>query len=82
MQGRADAGVTWKSEAIFQEQAGHPISHIPIPAKANTTAIYAAAMVKGASHPQIARQWLDYLVSPQALKIFESYGFKPYTDPK
>ncbi|MBW4055993.1 MAG: ABC transporter substrate-binding protein [Proteobacteria bacterium] len=82
MQGRADAGVTWKSEAIFQEQAGHPISHIPIPAEANTTAIYAAAMVKDASHPQIARQWLDYLVSPQALKIFERYGFKPYTGAK
>lgn len=82
MQGRADAGVTWKSEAIFQEQAGHPIIHIPIPAKANTTAIYAAAMVKGAQHPQIARQWLDYLVSPQALKIFERYGFKPYSGAK
>jgi ABC-type molybdate transport system substrate-binding protein len=82
MQGRADAGVTWKSEAIFQEQAGHPISHIPIPAKVNTTAIYAAAMVEDASHPQIARQWLDYLVSPQALKIFERYGFKPYTGAK
>jgi ABC-type molybdate transport system substrate-binding protein len=82
MQGRADAGVTWKSEALFQEQAGHPISHIAIPVKANTTAIYAAAMVKGASHPQSARQWLDYLVSPQALKIFERYGFKPYTGAK
>jgi molybdate transport system substrate-binding protein len=42
MQGRADAGVTWKSEAIFQEQAGHPISHVDIPAGQNTTAVYAA----------------------------------------
>ena len=82
MQGRADAGVTWKSEAIFQEQAGHPISHIPIPAKANTTAVYAAAMVKGAAHAQAAKQWLDFLVSPQALQIFERYGFKPYTGAK
>lgn len=78
MQGRADAGVTWKSEAIFQEQAGHPISHIPIPAKDNTTAVYAAAMVKGAAHPQAVKQWLDFLVSPEALEIFERYGFKPY----
>jgi hypothetical protein len=28
MQGIADAGVTWKSEAIFQEQIGHPISDV------------------------------------------------------
>ena len=82
MQGRADAGVTWKSEAIFQEQAGHPISHIPIPAKDNATAIYAAALVKDAAHPQAAKQWLDFLKSPQALQIFEHYGFKSYTGAK
>ena len=79
MQGRADAGVTWKSEAIFQEQAGRPISHISIPSKNNTTAIYGAAMVKGAAHPQAAKEWLDFLVSPKALEIFERYGFKPCT---
>src|ERR1700722_6084153 len=28
MQGRAQAGVTWQSEAIFQEQIGNPISHL------------------------------------------------------
>ena len=82
MQGLADAGVTWKSEAIFQEQAGNPISHIPIPAKDNTTAVYGAAMVKGTAHPQAARQWLDFLKSPQALHIFERYEFKPYTGAK
>ncbi|HUX18226.1 MAG TPA: substrate-binding domain-containing protein [Acidithiobacillus sp.] len=78
MQGLADAGVTWKSEAIFQEQAGHPISHISIPAKDNTTAIYASAVVKGASHPKWAQAWVNFLKSPKALEIFEHYGFKPY----
>lgn len=78
MQGRADAGVTWTSEALFQEQAGHPINHIPIPDKDNTTGIYAAAMVKDAPHPHAAKQWLAFLVSPKALQIFERYGFKPY----
>lgn len=82
IQGRADAGVTWKSEAIFQEQAGHPINHISIPAKDNTTAVYAAAQVKGAAHPQAVKQWLDFLVSPEALEIFERYGFKPYIGAK
>ncbi|MGE4482726.1 extracellular solute-binding protein [Acidocella sp.] len=78
MQGIADAGVTWKSEAIFQEQAGHPISDVPIPAKYNTTAIYAGAIVKGTDHPQAAKDWLNFINSPAALKIFEEYGFKPY----
>ena len=78
MQGRAEAGVTWQSEAMFQEQAGHPIAHVDIPASQNTTAIYAAAEVKGAAHPEAATLWLSFIHSPQALSIFERYGFKPY----
>jgi ABC-type molybdate transport system substrate-binding protein len=79
MQGRADAGVTWQSEAMFQEQAGNPIIHVDIPASQNTTAIYAGAEVKGAPHKEAAKLWLSFIHSPQALSIFERYGFKPYT---
>jgi len=78
MQGRVQAGVTWQSEALFQEQAGHPITHVEIPASQNSTAIYAGAMVKGAAHPAAAKAWLDFIRSPEALAIFARYGFKPY----
>jgi ABC-type molybdate transport system substrate-binding protein len=79
MQGKVQAGVTWQSEAMFQEQAGHPIEAVEIPAAQNTTAIYAAAAVKGAPHPEAASRWLDFIHSPEALDIFERYGFKAYT---
>jgi molybdate transport system substrate-binding protein len=79
MQGRADAGVTWQSEAMFQQQAGNPISYVPIPDSQNTTAIYAGAVVKGAPHEEAARLWLSFIHGPEALSIFERYGFKPYT---
>lgn len=78
MQGVADAGVTWQSEAMFQEQVGHPIGQIAIPNADNVTAIYAGAEVKGAAHPAAAKAWLDFIRSPDALRIFERYGFKPY----
>ncbi len=78
MQGRADAGITWQSEAIFQEQAGHPITHIAIPDADNSTAVYAGAEVKGAAHPEAAKAWLAFIRSRPALAIFERYGFKPY----
>jgi molybdate transport system substrate-binding protein len=78
MQGCADAGVTWQSEAVFQEQVGNPISHVAIPDNVNVTAIYAGAEVKGAAHPQAAKAWLEFIRSPAALKIFERYGFNPY----
>jgi molybdate transport system substrate-binding protein len=79
MQGRAQAGVTWQSEARFQEQIGNPISHVDIPSAQNTTAVYAGAAVKGAAHPDAARLWLSFIHSPTALSIFELYGFKPVT---
>jgi ABC-type molybdate transport system substrate-binding protein len=79
MQGRADAGVTWQSEAIFQERIGNPITHVDIPSAQNTTAIYAGAEVKDAAHPDAAKLWLSFVRSPEALSIFERYGFKPFT---
>jgi ABC-type molybdate transport system substrate-binding protein len=78
MQGRAQAGVTWQSEAIFQEQIGNPITHVDIPSAQNTTAIYAGAEVKGAAHAEAARLWLAFVRSPAALSIFGRYGFKPF----
>jgi ABC-type molybdate transport system substrate-binding protein len=77
MQGIADAGVTWQSEALFQEQNGHPIGHVRIAAADNATAIYAGAAVRNAAHPQAAEAWLNFIHSPAALHIFERYGFKP-----
>jgi molybdate transport system substrate-binding protein len=81
MQGLVEAGVTWQSEAMFQEQVGHPISHVDIPADQNTTAIYAGAEVRGAPHSEAAKQWLEFIRSPEAINIFQRYGFKRY-EPK
>jgi hypothetical protein len=55
MQHLVEAGVTWRSEAIFQEQIGNPIGHVDIPTAVNTLANYSAAMVAGAPHPEAAR---------------------------
>lgn len=79
MQGRAQAGVTWQSEATFQEQIGTPVTHVDIPPGENATAIYAGAEVRSAPHPEAARLWLSFIRSPTALSIFERYGFKPFT---
>jgi molybdate transport system substrate-binding protein len=78
MQGRAEAGITWQSEAKFQVQAGNPIAYVNIPANENTTAIYAGAVAKGAIHPGAAKLWLSFIHAQPALSILERYGFKPY----
>jgi ABC-type molybdate transport system substrate-binding protein len=58
----------------------NPITHVAIPDADNATAIYAGALVAGAPHPQAANAWLDFIRSPEALRIFEGYGFKPYQE--
>lgn len=77
-QGLGQAGVTWTSEAIFQEQQGHPISHVAIPAEQNTRAIYSAAIVTGALHAAAARDWLDFIRSDAAFAILAPFGFQRF----
>jgi ABC-type molybdate transport system substrate-binding protein len=78
MQRLVEAGVTWKSEAIFQEEISNPIGHVDIPAEFNTTANYSAAMVADAPHPAAARAWLNFIGSDRAFKILEHYGFRRF----
>lgn len=76
MQGAGEAGVTWTSEAIFQEKIGHKISHVTIPPEQNTRAIYSAAMVPQAPHPDAARAWLSFLRTDAAFAALQPYGFQ------
>jgi molybdate transport system substrate-binding protein len=78
MQHMVEAGVTWRSEAIFQEEIGNPIGHIDIPPELNALANYSAAMVRNAPHPDAARAWLAFITSDEAFRILERYGFKRF----
>ena len=78
MQGRAEAGVTWRSEAVFQELVGNAIEHVDLPDAQNTTGIYAGGVVKNAAHKEAAQKWLAFLRSPEGIRIFSRYGFTAY----
>lgn len=74
--GQVDAGVTWASEVRFQEKIGNPITGVDIPADQNVTAVYAAGLVKNAAHEEAARQWLEYLQTPEAQGYYHQFGFR------
>jgi ABC-type molybdate transport system substrate-binding protein len=76
MQGTGQAGVTWASEAIFQERQGNPISHVAIPTDQNTRAVYSAATVSNAPHADAARAWLDFIRSDAAFAALAPFGFQ------
>jgi ABC-type molybdate transport system substrate-binding protein len=79
LNGQSDAGVTWASEVVFQEQIGNPVAGVIIPAAQNTNATYSAAMLKNAPHRDAAAAWLSFLGSAAAQKAYAAYGFKPVT---
>jgi hypothetical protein len=80
MQGVGQAGVTWRSEAIFQEQLGHPIAHVDIPPELNTRAIYSAAMVPDAAHVEAAKAWLTFIRSDAAFAALAPFGFQRFAE--
>jgi ABC-type molybdate transport system substrate-binding protein len=78
LEGKSDAGVVWASEVIFQQKVGNALSGVAIPAGENTTAIYAAGVVRGAPHHAAAVAWVDYLQTAEAQAAYRAFGFKPY----
>lgn len=75
LSGESDAGVTWASEVRFQESIRNPISGVEIPADQNTTATYAAGVLRDAPHREAARAWVEYLQSQEAQTIYAKFGF-------
>lgn len=75
MKGESEAGVTWSSEVRFQEKIGNPIAEIGIPQDQNTTAVYGAAVLRNARHPEAARAWVAFLNTTEAQAVYRDYGF-------
>ncbi len=80
--GKVDAGPVWISEALYQQRIGAPIETVRIPAAQNVRASYEAAVVAHAAHPQLARDFVQFLETPEAQGIYQSYGFGAPTLPK
>ncbi len=72
---QSDAAPVWFSEAFYQEMIHHPIETINIPANENISATYIAGQLKTAPHPQAAKDFMNFLVSPTAKLIYRKYGF-------
>jgi ABC-type Fe3+ transport system substrate-binding protein len=77
MKGDSDAGVTWSSEVRFQEKIGNPITGVDIPQDQNVTAVYGAAVLRNAPHPEAARAWVAFLNTAEAQAVYKEYGFGP-----
>lgn len=79
LQGKADAGPVWISEALYQERIRSGLVAISIPEKDNVLGLYLAAVVNGAPHERAANAFKAFLMSSRAQAIYRSYGFRAST---
>lgn len=76
IEGRADAGPVWLSEALYQRRVAR-LEFVRIPEQENVRAQYDAAVVAGAPHAAAAQAFVTFMQSPQARAVLESFGFGP-----
>ena len=73
-QGSVDAAIIGRSDA-FQNR--DRIAIVPIPPEYFQAEIIAAAVLDSTVQPELADQIRDYLSSPNAVVVFQQYGFVP-----
>ena len=73
-QGAVDAGFVYRSDV---DAAGGRIVEVPIPAKASPDVAYGIAVTTDAAQPELARQFVDGVVSGDGQQILLDSGFGP-----
>lgn len=71
--GEADAAIVWETDALRLESLGAII--IPIPDAYQPEVSFFAAALRGADHPDLAHDFVSFLVSAEAQAILIDYGF-------
>jgi len=74
----ADAGVVYTSDVI--PEIGPLVLQVPLPQEINVQALYPAAILSDASQPELARDFLKFLLSPAGQKILQHWGFLEPTE--
>ncbi len=69
--GEADAGVVYASDAV--SAPGLPV--VEIPSEWNVLAEYPIATLKEASHPELAAEFVAFVLSPEGQAILQNWGF-------
>jgi molybdate transport system substrate-binding protein len=73
--GEADAGIVYVSD-VTPAVASH-LSTLTIPRAYNVVADYPIAVVSDSDQPDLARQFIDFVLSPQGQTILANHGLQP-----
>jgi molybdate transport system substrate-binding protein len=73
--GEADAGIVYSSD--IAQDAANKVGRLDIPDNLNTIASYPIATIKGSQNADVAKKFVDYVLSREAQQILVKYGFIP-----
>jgi molybdate transport system substrate-binding protein len=73
--GEADAGVVYVSDISSAQRS--KVTTLEVPDQFNTIASYPISLVKGAPHPDQAREFLQLVLSPEGQAVLQKYNFIP-----
>jgi molybdate transport system substrate-binding protein len=75
--GEADAGIVYVTDISLD--AADKVGKLDIPDSLNTIATYPIATIKDSKHADLAKKFMDYILSPDAQTVLVKYGFIPTT---
>jgi molybdate transport system substrate-binding protein len=70
--GGADAGITYRNEAVAPNVK---LKVIPIEPQFDVVVEYTIAVVKDSLHPDLAQQWIEMVQSPEGIAALQVAGF-------
>ena len=70
----ADAGIVYATDAASMEDQVDVVAEAP-EGSLKTKVIYPVAVVKNTAHEEAAQSLVDFLKTPEAMAVFEAYGF-------
>jgi molybdate transport system substrate-binding protein len=71
--GNVDAGMVYVTNVLSE---GSKLKGIPIPADENASTLYPIATINGSKHESIAKEFVDYVLSPAGQKVLTAAGFE------
>jgi len=71
--GNVDAGMVYVTNVL---SAGTKLKGITIPANVNASTLYPIATIKSSKHASIAKEFVDYVLSPAGQQVLTAAGFQ------
>lgn len=72
--GNVDAALVWVTDAKTTDQVNIVES---IPENLHSPTLHPLAVIRASAHPDQAKEYVQFLLSPKAGEVFESFGFTP-----